>query len=526
MAGPRYVRLVVGTRELALSPRAILDDDTVYAPTDVLKELGANFVEGKRKVSVLQGEDTQEIDLKSQNGVPMVNMDDVAKTLDVERVWDEQTSTLRLLGKLVSVEYDNGTLTARVTAPTVVTSMRLWKQPWRLSIDLAGAKVATETRAQNVGGSDISQVRVGQFEDTTARIVIDLAGKRPYTLVTKGASREIKLKIGSVPKSTAVRPATEAKPATDTDTTPAEKADPIKITAITPEPDGDGKMCVRVKTSGRPAINTLTLNSPPRVAVDFKNSVCELSETEITVDHALAKSIRYGKYGDGIRLVIESVGSPVFYAEPDGDDIVLRLRQPRSSGGKLSDKTVVIDAGHGGNDPGARGGDTREKTVNLALAHAVRSALEAAGVRVVMTRENDTFVQLKDRPAVADQNSADFFVSIHCNAIIPERLTGTETYYHGGAETSRALASAIQGQVIRRTGMKDKGVKKDTIRFQSGFAVLRNANVPAVLIEAGFIDCTADRTKLCDDSWRGKFARGVVDGLRLYVEGTIGAEDN
>lgn len=519
-AGPRYARVVVGTREAALSPRAVVEGNTVYAPVDLLTNLGANYAVGKQKVTVALDEGTAEFDLTERAGSPMIRVREVADALDIEHLWDGKTSTVRLIAKLVSVEFEDSVLTARFTLPVSAASPRLWPDPWRFSFDLAGAKIGAGTKTIHVGSADVLQVRAGQFTEDTARFVLDLSGKTNYRVLTPGLSREIKVAVGSAA-------AVKSQPAGISPKLQPTVVTPVSIDNIETEALGDTKLKVKIFTSNRATFKMLMLSSPQRIALDIRRAKLGMSTDDIDVDHPLLKGIRVGQQDDGIRVVLDMTRYIWFDTQADANSITVTLSLPASAGGRLAEKTVVIDAGHGGDDPGANGGGVREKNVNLLIAQRVKMALEEVGAKVIMTRDDDTFLSLATRPAIADNYSADFFISIHCNAIgIPDKLTGIETYYHPGQPSSRALALAVHDRLIQRTGMKDRGAHLDTKLYQSGLAVLRKANVPAILIECGYIDCSADRAKLCDDSYRATLAGAIVEGLRQYVEGRINSEDD
>jgi N-acetylmuramoyl-L-alanine amidase len=522
-AAPRYARIVVGTREAVLSPRPVVEGGAVYAPVGLLKALGADYVAGEGKVRVVMDEGAAELGVVQRQGSPMICVSDAARFLGAEYLWDDATSTVRLLAKLVSVEFDDSTLTIRLTLPVRVSSSRLWANPWRISMDLPGTRLGTRTKTVSVGSSDISKIRLGQFTDDTARIVIDLDRKLDYRILTTGPGRAIKVRIGAGPAAT-VRPSEPApKPG------PAPKHEPPKpvtISAIGVEPDGDSKLTVRISTSGQPAFRSYTLSAPPRIVVDVQNATLTLPADDIPVQHPLLRGVRTGRQDGTARIVLDTARYAAFSSASEGNDVTVTLSLPVSAGGKLSEKTIVLDPGHGGDDPGAQAGGVKEKDLNLLIARRIKEALEEVGSTVIMTRDDDRAVDIYSRPVVANNSSADFFISIHCNALIPESETGIETYYHPGEPSSRALASSIHDRVIQRTGMKDRGARLDTKLYQAGLAVLRTANVPALLIEFGYIDCSADRTLLCDDAFRGKIARGVVEGLRNYVEGTAEPEGN
>jgi N-acetylmuramoyl-L-alanine amidase len=516
LAGPQYARVVVGMREVMLSPRAVVDDGSVYASADILKQLGASYVVGEHKVTIANGDSTVDLDLKSHNGSQMISLEAAAEALNADYSWDEQTSTARLMSKLTAVEFDGGTLTAKLSLPVSVSATRLWPNPWRISFDLPGAKLATSAKTFAVSGSSVSQIRLGQFDDDTTRLVVDVGRKMPYAVLTKGLSREIKISIGSAP-------ATKVQ---ITEKAPVAPAAPVTVNAIKFEPQGSEKACVRICTSGRPTFNTRMFADSLKIAVDIENATLDLPANDVPSDHPLFTAARAGQQTGSARVVLDLTRYVVFSADTDGNDIVVSLDLPVAAGGKLSEKTIVIDPGHGGYQGGASYGGVKEEDITLQIAEHVKAALQDVGAKVILTRTDDSYVGLPERPAVADKYSADFFISIHCNALgIPDKMTGIETYYHSGQASSRALASAIHTCVIQRTGMKDRGAHQDTKLHQTGLSVLRNANVPAILIECGYIDCAVDRSKLCDDSYKSKLAQAVVEGLRDYVEGKNGSGD-
>ena len=218
---------------------------------------------------------------------------------------------------------------------------------------------------------------------------------------------------------------------------------------------------------------------------------------------------------------------------------------------------VMLDPGHGGDDGGAKGAKgTKEKAAALEIAKAVAAKLEAAGFQAVMTRSDDTFIPLWDRAKAANSQGADLFVSLHLNAARARAARGSEVYFlslgrgdddevvateNAGAEAapgspdsvvasilddlaqkaflqdSERLAVAIQGQLNRLAGIKERGVK------QAPFIVLRGAAMPAVLVEVAFISNPREEAKLKDSAFRGRVADAISQGVRRYVADTQGA---
>lgn len=189
------------------------------------------------------------------------------------------------------------------------------------------------------------------------------------------------------------------------------------------------------------------------------------------------------------------------------------LKLLNQSGSPLKDRIIVIDAGHGGSDPGASGNGIVEKHLALDVSKRVEAKLKNAGAKVLMTRSGDTFPSLQARTEYAKNNFAETFVSIHGNAATPS-ASGAEVFYDtsgnpNGAE-SRVLAQYIQNNIVRMAGMNDRGAKN------AGFYVIKNNNVAAVLVELGFMTNKADAAKLASDRYKDIYAEAIYQGLVQY----------
>lgn len=169
--------------------------------------------------------------------------------------------------------------------------------------------------------------------------------------------------------------------------------------------------------------------------------------------------------------------------------------------------TVVIDAGHGGHDRGGVPGQRySEKVYALDVAQRVRTRLRAAGLRVVMTRSDDTFIGLGTRCSIANSQRDAIFVSIHFNSAPREGANGIETYYYSGKSAS--LAGAIHPRVVRTAGTEDRFVRR------RGFYVIRNTRIPAVLCELGFLTNGVEGGRIARSAaYRQSLADAVVAGI-------------
>lgn len=215
---------------------------------------------------------------------------------------------------------------------------------------------------------------------------------------------------------------------------------------------------------------------------------------------------------------------------------------------------VAIDAGHGGDDRGARGPKgLTEKEAALAIAQELKRSLEGQGFQVVMIRKDDSFVPLWDRAKLANDAGADLFLSLHLNAARARGAKGSEVYFlslgkgdedadalaeleNAGAgqapgsdnlvegiledlaqkaylKDSERLAVDILGQLNKLGAIKQRGVK------QAPFIVLRGAAMPAVLVESAFISNPKEETRLKDPVFRKKLAETITRGVQQFVAG-------
>src|SRR5881409_3296280 len=179
----------------------------------------------------------------------------------------------------------------------------------------------------------------------------------------------------------------------------------------------------------------------------------------------------------------------------------------RASQGSGSATTVVIDAGHGGYDRGGiPGQQVAEKDMTLDVAQRLKRVLAAGGYRVVMTRDSDVFVSLGGRVAIANSYPNALFVCIHFNSAKRMGAGGIETYFYG--RDSLPLASAIHYFVAGGAPSSNRGVRR------RGYYVLRKTNIPAVLVECGFLTNPTEAAYAQTVSYRQKLAEEIAAGVR------------
>ncbi len=175
---------------------------------------------------------------------------------------------------------------------------------------------------------------------------------------------------------------------------------------------------------------------------------------------------------------------------------------------------IFVDAGHGGMDGGCVSGKVIEKDVNLAIAKIVKERLEDSGYKVIMSREDDTFVSKEERVEAANSVKADLYVSIHQNFSEDSKVSGMEVWYDGTDNTrdNERLARLLRQQITKSTASVER-----ELRGNADFHVTGSTTMPSCLIETGFLSNAAERQKLVSEEYQRQIADGIVNGISYYI---------
>lgn len=255
---------------------------------------------------------------------------------------------------------------------------------------------------------------------------------------------------------------------------------------VTPPPSGN--------LTGKVTVNSLNVRQSP-------------SETSTSL----------GKLNRGAQVKVKGVSGWWANIDYNGRNAYVHksfLKLKNASGSILKNRIIVVDAGHGGRDGGTSSSGVTEKAITLKVSQKVEQKLKAAGATVYMTRIGDTYPSLQNRVDYAAQKYAENFVSIHVNSAGSSSANGSEVFFDtsmnmNGVE-SRVLAQNIQKRLVQDVGMKDRGDK------DNAFYVIRNQNIPAVLVELGFITNPGDFSKLTSDAYLERYAQAVYNGIVDY----------
>lgn len=192
---------------------------------------------------------------------------------------------------------------------------------------------------------------------------------------------------------------------------------------------------------------------------------------------------------------------------------VSRSYEKRSKYPRAVNKVVVIDAGHGGEEPGAIYGGIKEKNINLKIAKYVEDELNKNGVRVYMTRTSDVTTSLASRTTLANSVNADLFVSVHNNAIEKTSIKGTEVLYPTSnivknGITAYSLSQKLQSVISNEAGTYNKGVIN-----RNNLYVLNHTKMPAVIVEVAYMTNYSDLQKLKSEAFLEKAGRAIAKGV-------------
>ena len=409
---------------------------------------------------------------------------------------------------------DRYRLTIAAETPITYESGQL-EGPPRLYLDLFNADVSDipsefRTEAGYLQGARIHQNSLAPApEGDVARVVVYLTEWKPYRIRLSEDRRRLEVDF-PLPEAEEVPP----------------EVPRVVLSGIGFRRLSSRLAAVMVSVSGVAYCTSGVAEDGRGVWVDIANAENRMTNPKLQVSDLLVSGVSIDPVPEqpGTQRLTVSLTGPVGHA------VVSEEGQLRVLLGtfELAELSVVIDPGHGGHDAGAIGrSGLQEKDVNLDIAHRVYRRLQAMGVRVRLTRVDDSPLrpwrpgnraenrrELLSRCAVANDMNADLFVSIHSNAreSNPMDHRGTETYYRKA--DSAAFAQVMQAEVVRAVGLPDAGVH----RHPKPIIVICQTNMPAVLVEVGYLSNPADEAELATSGLRDRAAQGIVNGIRRFVE--------
>jgi len=452
--------------------------------------------------------------------------------------YDETARTLHVASQIAALSVQRAADAVRLvldaTGP-LRAETRVLVDPDRLVVDLHGGAFRPSDQDLSVGYAGVVRVRAAQFQikPYITRVVFDLQQAVDVRFLTSATSFDLTIEVrprgivAAAPSAPAVSPAARIVPPPGPAPVPVDDphGQPVPAEPATPAFPDDGMLRilqVRVEQLGtrfrvlieatRPFEYTVReLLEPDRLVIDIPGGVFVPVKQEIPVAGALVSEVRAAQFQadpDVTRIVVVLRRKAAYAVAPASDDSsVLVVEIPEQS---LRAHVVAIDAGHGGRDMGATGPTgLLEKEVVLDISQRVRELLVQAGIRVVVTREIDTFVELADRPRIARQQGASVFVSIHANASTRSASNGSETYYL--YPQSQVLAQMVQDELGRIAGLANRGTKT------ANFLVLRESDVPAVLVEVAYLSNLDEEARLRATAFRQRLAEAIARGVQRFL---------
>lgn len=305
-------------------------------------------------------------------------------------------------------------------------------------------------------------------------------------------------------------PIAGSQPSTAPSPKPAAPQFPVTVSFLTKEQNS-----IKIASNHALTYKTFTLKSPDRLVIDLMGvNKADLMPIPAIPTNGWAKNIRVGNpdgASDITRIVLDLAAPGLAFADSldeKSDSLIVSLQSPAKS--VPHDGLIVLDAGHGGTDPGAQRGDVQEKELTLGIVGKLKRELESRGLKVRLTRAEDTYVSLEDRVKITNSLQPDAFVSVHINSLeTNNHTTGIETYYQN--EQSKDLAKLIHNALVTGLNAPDRGVRK------ARFYVINHTPVPAILAEVGFISNKEERDKLISSDYQRQVAASLADGVMLYL---------
>lgn len=301
----------------------------------------------------------------------------------------------------------------------------------------------------------------------------------------------------------------------DTETNPVGNESLNQLAAVGSIESVGEQIMIQSDSSIQP--NVFYLPAPDRIVLDLPrasfgstlNGEAPMQNGEIASHHPLINKIRYAQFSNDpstIRIVLD-LKQPVKYEVFQNDQTNQISLFIKSTVFK-----IVLDAGHGGHDPGATGVSNKfEKGFTLSLTSKVHKLLEKEPlIKSYMTRSDDTFISLEERAKQANELEANLFISIHGNTYESGQIRGTETYY--SRPESYPFAELIHRHLLEATGLPDRKVKKVP------FKVIRETKMPAVLLEVGYLSNKQDEAQMLQDDFQNRVAASIVKAIKEQME--------
>ncbi|RXT14933.1 N-acetylmuramoyl-L-alanine amidase [Ammoniphilus sp. CFH 90114] len=292
------------------------------------------------------------------------------------------------------------------------------------------------------------------------------------------------------------------------------KASTVSVSGITSEPMPLEEPLSSEELSTDTPVETQPLETSTEKMVDIElpEMTPSLESQSPRLSHLeqeeLIKEIRFSQFSlepQTVRIVVELSRRVKYDLNPGAEGWEVALHSLPKKEGFL----IMLDPGHGGKDPGAKGvSSNREKDLTLTISTLLKEELrQYKGLQVIETRSDDSYPTLQDRVLMANEIQADLFLSIHANAFKPE-TRGTETYYH--TAQSEQFAKIVHKHLLEATRFPDRGAKK------AGYYVIKNTTMPSALIEIGFLTHAEENRQMLEPAFQKRVAQALGKAIHEY----------
>ena len=468
-----------------------------------------------------------DLPMRRVGSVTYVNLHEAGRLLGADVEWNADKSAVAVLAQLRIVEQTDAGMRVDLTLPVQPSFLKV-TNPDRFVMDVKGARLPES----GISGLP-SNWRVGQLAPGVVRIVVESPEMAKQFLPTMKPSRAFMIKFGEEPF--------EQVDPDDEGSSGGIKVDTTPQISVTVAPKAQAVVSMPNIAKEDEASATLMMPFTGKLAASASAKYLDPSRIQISVPLAEPSSVDATQAFESkhVKLVTTSrdqAGAAVFIFElhaasafelKSNDKVItLRVFRPKEASGKLANKVIVVDAGHGGRESGTKWGSTLEKDLTLKVAKKLAAYLIEAGASVVMIRNEDSTVPLLSRPETANESKADLYISVHFNSNqTANSASGGMTFYHMQNATSMFLAQCIQSEIAAVSKLPDLGVWSDSRIYKTkGFAVLRLTSMPAVLIELGFLNNAKDRARLVQPEFHDAAAKAIVKGVKVFLGETDGKE--
>jgi len=386
--------------------------------------------------------------------------------------------------------------------------------PERLVVDLQNTRFDMSAYTSTVSEGAVSQIRASQFglDPLVSRVVFDLSEGSSYKITAASDGIVIKFEQD---KSVVPEIADEGQPLTY----------------------GMGAAATKLKIALDSTVKLLDSEyskSEGKLSLKFDSKYFKNEAMQAVINDTYLKKVTVSKVSSGYTYVnVYLIDGTKYDIKNSSTAVEVTFTRERTA-----KPLIVIDAGHGGKDPGAVGIDTKvtEKEIVLDIAGKLQKLLEDEGYKTIMTREDDTFVDLYKRAAIANEAGADIFLSIHINASTSRSVSGIETLYYPSSTSSsgevdlydvsagttsisklkpstdgKGLARTLQDVLIAEMKTANRGIVE-----RPKLVVLNQTKMTASLVELGFISNSNEETLLRTDEYRQRLADALLKGIKEY----------